>query len=620
MQPGETADLFEDDRLDTKRAAAFDPNLVYDLCAGEGGAWQQNRSAAVLCLDVPKIMVREDAAQHLIVLHASYAAAASAARAQGTLLASINAVDAKAKQFDDGLVAALDVACFRGLGGRMTGRVDLVRRLLEAVGPASGAAPHLAAALSLAGEEAEPADAAGKRRLLAGFKKNELWSKPAGFYTRSDELGRVYRFTRFLQRDIAADDFPGGVDLAAALARDADLRAAYQRTIAFDAGLRNPATCGSLLDLGGVVPRVAVLPPPSSREVELFGRIFPVGLPAGADLVAELVRRVRSGEVDLAPRSAGGWLDRQVFALETLLLPERATERDKLVLTGGYKERMLEAFKSLIVTRLDKAYFMPLSLFGAVPKPRTVPPTLRVEPCATFALRTARAYAFLEAFLVAAMGEDALRSLCRLREPGLRARATVGGTATRLGCVLRVTLGRRKPPPKPPARDVHERDEDLLAELRRMRDLFYGLHIVSAEDVGMRPWIAADEPVDCARCKALSLEWLGNWTEDPDLAVDRRVAVPVYADRRETRIWATIGVRLTQLFVDWASMPKIRSADGSSPWEVLPEWSPGVCYLVPTDEFAEISRGPGRALAREDLRRVCDRKGTRAAIIEALRE
>ena len=98
---------------------------------------------------------------------------------------------------------------------------------------------------------------------------------------------------------------------------------------------------------------VALFPPSTSRETVLFERLFPDGLPPNADLMRELVRRIRSGEVDLKPGPDSGWYDCQVYALETLLLPGKGQERDKLLLTKAYKKRMLEAFQALITKRRE---------------------------------------------------------------------------------------------------------------------------------------------------------------------------------------------------------------------------------------------------------------------------
>ena len=91
--------------------------------------WLVNSSDAVIRLDVP--MVHPDTEGHLLVLRPSYAAALDAARRAGVpaaeVLPSVNLIDGKAKQFDDGLYAALDQAYYRGIKGRLTSHVQLIR-------------------------------------------------------------------------------------------------------------------------------------------------------------------------------------------------------------------------------------------------------------------------------------------------------------------------------------------------------------------------------------------------------------------------------------------------------------------------------------------------------------
>lgn len=573
--PPESADVLADDRLADKTPQPFDPARVYDVPCGDDGAWIENRSEAVIRLDVP--MVRADTQRNQLVLHASYAEAVAADAGHVPILPSINAVDGKAKQFDDGLVAALDLATFDGIPGKLVGRVAIVRRLAEAVGTASAATPFLAAALELAGAPLAGVDRGAVGALLDEFAADEVNSKPIAFYTWNDRLARVWRFTRFLQRRFPPASFPGAADLRAALASDRELRDAYARTVGIDRGLHDPAACASLLELGEDARALALLPPASSREVELCRRILAGGLAAGTNLMTELVRRIRAGEVDLAPRQDSGWLDRQVFALETLLLPERADERDHLLLTAAYKRRMLEAFQALLVKRLETHAVSVLGSAAPTP-PAGLPPALRVEPCATYALRTARAYAFLEAFLVSTLGADTLATLRGLRQDG-------------------------------------ERATDLASELRAMRDLFYGIHLVSAADVGMAPSIAGDEPVDRDACRAVALAWLRDAYADPDLAVDTRVGVP-FRDGQQTRLWATLGVRLTRLDVSWARPPRVRLADGSGGWEEVPGGR--IVYALPVDDFAEVTLAGSRSLTREELRAMCGSGRTRAEIVAAL--
>ncbi len=89
---------------------------------------------------------------------------------------------------------------------------------------------------------------------------------------------------------------------------------------------------------------IAVFPSSRSKETELFGRLFPQGLPPGADLMKELIKAIRKGSVDLTPTPSSGWYEYQIYALETFLLPEKGQENPKLLLTKAYKKRMLGGF------------------------------------------------------------------------------------------------------------------------------------------------------------------------------------------------------------------------------------------------------------------------------------
>ncbi len=394
------------------------------------------------------------------------------------------------------------------------------------------------------------------------------------------------------------------------LKTDEKLLADYRQAVGFYERLTNPRTCLSLADLvDGQVrevrgfdtaceekqvchPSVAFFPPSRSREAVLFERLFPQGMPKQADLMKEFVRRIRSGEVDLTPTPNSGWYDHQVFALESLLLPDRGEERNKLLLSKSYQRRMLEAFEALVTKRRETHVGHLAAAGTAMPKAEVVVrPRLRVEPAPTYYLRTARAYQFLADFLDASLGRGLVAEMHALREDG-------------------------------------PRNKDLWAELYRMRDLFYGLYLVSAEDIGMRPGpfategtvdeVATGRPAEGA-CYDLALEWLNDIDHDTDLAVDTRVAVPVYVDRRRraTRLWVTLGVRLTRLQASYEVPPKMRAADGTDEWSI-PSSLLFSDYVIPVDEFAEVERSGLRVLDREELREVCDRAHTKAAIVREL--
>jgi hypothetical protein len=322
----------------------------------------------------------------------------------------------------------------------------------------------------------------------------------------------------------------------------------------------------------------------------LFDKLFPLGVPPNVELMRELVRRIRSGEVNLQPTPASGWYEHQVYALETLLLPEKGEERDKLVLTKTYKKRMLEAFKALMTKRRETHVRQlensraPMAMPPQMPE--VVNPRLRVEPCPTYYLRTARAYAFLANFLEASVGEGVLKQLHGLKKGG-------------------------------------ERAQDLYDELHGMRDLFYGLYLVSAEDIGLAPTLTPEENVDPEGCYKLAADWLPKALKDEDLAADTRVSVPIFVDegRGVTRLWVTLGVRLARLEANYARPPSLKPAKGEGEWQVVEASRLSRAdYIIPVDEFAEVELRGTRTLTREELRAICDREKTKEAILQALRK
>jgi hypothetical protein len=593
------ADDLRDDRLQDRTPPTFDPTVVDSRPPGSG---RLNASAAVLRLDVlPRTAQERPGAE---TLYPSYAEAVAAAPPQSELLPSVNLLDGLCKQFDDGLVAALDLAYYRGLQGRLLGHVELLRRLHARLLPQGEAAAFVAAGLELAGVRIEGSDHGLRWKWLQQFLDNELASKPIGFYTWTPELTAAFRFLRFFQHEFPAEELDIPRALAAVLQKDAGLLADYRKAVAFYARLTNPPVCLSLADLGPAASgnleglcrdrkvthrTVAVLPPSTSRETVLFEKLFPSGLPANANLMQTLVRRIRSGEVDLRPGPDSGWYERQVYALETLLLPTRGEEGDKLLLSSAYKKRTLSAFQALLTKRREthvRQLAVPFSCGASVVQSApevVVKPRLRVEPCPSYYLRTARAYAFLANFLESGVGGDTLRTLHGLRQGG-------------------------------------QRSLDLAAELRLFRDRFYGLYLVSAEDVGLKPAFARGEEVDAGRYYREATAWLAKLWQEPDLAVDTRVLVPIFADgqRQVTRVWATLGVRLVRLDARYEAPPSIQARPGEE-WErVGGSRLEDAQYLIAVDEFVEAELHGLRVPGREEFRALCERSKTKDAILAAL--
>ena len=92
--------------------------------------------------------------------------------------------------------------------------------------------------------------------------------------------------------------------------------------------------------------------------------------------------------------------------------PERGEEAFKLLRTARYKRRMLEAFAALITKRREThVRQLEKGATAAAPPLGDVSPRLRVEPCPTYFLRTARAYSFLQKFLEERVGKEELAKL-----------------------------------------------------------------------------------------------------------------------------------------------------------------------------------------------------------------
>ena len=584
--PPPPRDELADDKPADRPALPLDPSLV-DRRPLDG--WRLNSSAAVLRLDVPA--VKPDVDKSLGVLHPSYAAACKAARRDRpdeVLLPSINLLDGKAKQFDDGLVAAIDLACCRGSPGRLRGNADVVKSMYAALPATSAARPFLASGLLLAGIEVPGCDPGETKRWLLDFERDPARSRPVGFYTWNDDLKKCFRFHRFFQTELTPDAQAIVRDLGAVLRGNRELRADYERLVAFSHKLSTAGRCRDLLHAVEGQP-VAVFPSSASKEDLLFAGLAVLGLPPDADLMGELIRAIRSGKLDLRPRPEGGWYDYQLHALETLLLPGRGEEHAKLLLTRRYKKRMLEAFKALITKRRETHIRrIPMTMGATAPRPLPMPkkirPRLRVEPCPSYYVRTARSYAFLFNFLEGCIGAEGLKALHGLRQD--RAQAA-----------------------------------DLYAELAGQRDLFYGLYLVSCEDLGLRPRWLKEEAIDQERCYQLACAWLPRALDDGDLARDTRVVVPILHDPRRnvTRLWATLGVRLARLEATYLHPPHLKPAEGGDWQPVEKSLLAESTYLICVDEFAEVETSGLRPLTREEFRALCDRHGNKAAIVAALR-
>jgi hypothetical protein len=160
----------------------------------------------------------------------------------------------KAKIFDDGLYAAVEVATQDG-AGRHAGKAALLASLGHALAGAdpsvAGTAQELllgAARLGHVPVRGVPtAVEARVQQAIKEFLAEEVSAKPIGFYTWSRQLGDIFQQDRMLQRKFQQDrTLPGKIDaagikaVASALRADPSARATYEAHLRFVSRLTNP--------------------------------------------------------------------------------------------------------------------------------------------------------------------------------------------------------------------------------------------------------------------------------------------------------------------------------------------------------------------------------------------
>ena len=509
----------------------------------------------------------------------------------------------KAKQFDDGLYAAVEMATSAGIG-RFPAKRDFLLKLLRALQSDSNrtAAAILAAAARLDGQRPQVSAevAAQAEELQKEFLANELRSKPLGFYTWSKELASIFQRDRMLQTEIKEE---AARPLAAALARDEKLLMAYTSLLILTEKLTNPLAWSDLRESAqelkeGRTPdfsgRLSLFPPSRAHETDLIKKLYgDRPIPEGFNLADEMVKRIRVGTLDLRPSATSGWYDYQTYALEALVAPDRMPESKHLALDESYRKELVGLFKALLaLTRETHIKQLEVPMAGAAALPARVMlhiyPHLTLEPLATYYLRRARSYRFVREVCQGAFGPEGLEHLRRLTAAGP------------------VNLS-------------------LLAELRLMDALFQGAYLQTCEEIGMKPEEAGGlgSPKEASADRALLGAWLASVGKDPDLGNDVRMMVPVFYDviRKKTKVWAVLGIATRPLEVSYASVPTVEQIEGPDGKVVKPndvevvfeEESRRIAYIASAEVYVS------RLLNRKEFRDHCDQYKTYQAIVSNLK-
>ncbi|MFH2009356.1 MAG: hypothetical protein ABI333_22385 [bacterium] len=631
----------EDDVIEDKHQVC-DPGLMTTVSYGSCDL-SVNMSCSVTKLDV----VEFDESQQTLAdqLFPGRGAALEAISVTGgDTIPSMEVVNGTLKPFNDGLYAAIEVGVQDGVPAVYESKRQFLLDLATALHTADASATaaqrvHLQSALvfvlgalisggtDVSGLGIDAAVLGAAQDAADDFTGELLNYTPMSFYTWNETLREVFIQDRFLQNrgslgNTSVEEIGRFAAMAAVMEDASSLRIRYEGYVALYAGLTNPYvsyTAASLFDyVNGVAsledvaairsdflaenqaPFVcqgvwfALVPASRAKDSEFFNDTFCTSdPPADVNLIDVLINAIRGHLLDLEPDGTSGWYDYQLYALETLLVPEELPESDNLLLTKAYKEKLIETFKSLI-TQTRETHAKQITVFGGVgsavePTPVDVYPKFPVEPFPSFYLRTARAYRFLETMLHAVLGTGFLNATHRLNEDGVESTLT------------------------------------LAEELQDITRLVYGIYIVSARAVGLDPaeYLLTEETEDypITDCVDRANLWLADWKTNVDVLKDPRVITPVgVLQTGEILYWAVLGVKVYRIHAEFVEGYVPTFASGDHMCEVRDVLDHH--YLLLVEEMREVRiRGTVPPLTRDQFRQICDQHSTAddiAAALEAL--
>jgi hypothetical protein len=341
----------------------------------------------------------------------------------------------KAKLFDDGFYAALELALQNG-AGRYPGKVFLLKTLAENLAVANPpnsmeALTFIYGACELGGIHTTfpQSSNATVKLMVADFLRDELRSKPVGFYTWSSDLERIFRQDRLLQTPLRC--VTAVKTLADLMNRNDRLRNTYTAYLDLMSRLTNPPTKPDLrpflLDASeNWMQRpsndICFFPPSRAHETDLIKKLYddrPV--PDGFNLMDELIARIRSRALSLTPTEQSGWYDYQLWSIEPLVIPERMREATRILFGEYYIQHLLKLFKVIYALTRETHVKQLEPKMTCEAQRRSVVyihPEMSVEPLATYFLRRALSYRFIHQAIVETFGTETLTKLHRVTPTG----------------------------------------------------------------------------------------------------------------------------------------------------------------------------------------------------------
>ncbi len=529
-------------------------------------------------------------------------------------LLSAAALIQKAKQFDDGLYAAIELLCQNG-SESFAGKSKWLKSVCQGSLPYSKAEEEATALLYSACTLSEidlqmqmPDELIEiSNEIIEKFNNNPALSKPISFYTWSHALEQIFRQDRLLQTPLKGAQI---ARLISVLREDLESRNAYLNYIDLIGKLTNPFVGTSLsrfLLSGQEQPEAQeeyyFFPPSLSPEYnlqrKLFGNSDP---PPNFSLINEIIKRVQNGDLNLQPDNQSGWYDYCIWAIEPLVIPEKMDEWKRVKFSSPYKELLLELFKGAYaltrethVKSFSGSYGSSAGMFA--PKIR-IAPNLTVEPLPTLYMRRAFSYRLIKEALCSCFSENTLRNTRTLRQDGAQA-------------------------------------ESIYDGIERMENLFIAAHSIACDELGMESFGISDS-YDLATAKNNFKRWVADIQYDQDLGADSRMMVPLYFDRavQKLKCWVFLGWIEHDISVGYQQPPGLVSFDHSAYVNpMLAKIPPGIPMYEEARRAPEIIFTPSnyksfypvtaelhvkKLLNREEFRGLCNSFLSAAKILQEL--
>ena len=149
-----------------------------------------------------------------------------------------------------------------------------------------------------------------------------------------------------------------------------------------------------------------------------------------------------------------------------------------------------------------------------------------------------------------------------------------------------------------------------------MKRLFFGLYMVSCEDLGLRPNLESYDLFDREIAYREALEWLAKMSEEKDFERDARYISPgFYVHFRDQNrqvpllmTWANLGFRLMKFDTSFVRPPQVRDPGEGAIWNIAQDSDLGHGrYVLPVTQFKMLDLVRRGGIPPKQFQEICDK-------------